>query len=321
VPLTKRVRTAAAVLAGRLHHADGGDHRSAAPGCRARRSFPFESPTTGSYAATSVGKSRDYTVEGGLRRVADAFGLGVSMIQRKSAAQSERRRSSWWWWSAVIVVLAGLGASGSALASGPPRQLVYRVTHSVFGDIGTYTNTIEPAANGTLVSTQANFDVRVLGVNMYHERAQRTERWQGNRLVAFDGVTDKGHGPVVVKGVARGNEFVITSPQGTFDAPASVRPANPWSANFLSANEMMRVDTGRVEPVRVSGGEEASVTVGLDTIATRKYEIDGNTKYTVWLDAQGVPVQFAVDDNTGKVTFVLAKCVRCGPASVQLGAN
>jgi hypothetical protein len=242
------------------------------------------------------------------------------MIQRNPAARSGLRRLPWLR-LAIIAALAGMSAAGPAAASGPPLQLVYRVSHSLFGDIGTYINTVEPEGSGTVVLTQAQFDVRMLGVTMYHEVAQRTERWQGNRLVSFDGVTDKGHGPVVVKGVARGNTFVITSPLGTFDAPATVHPANPWSANFLHVNEMMRVDTGRVEPVHVTGGEQTLVTVGLDPVTARKYEIDGNTKYTVWLDGRGVPIKFAVDDNSGKVTFVLDKCIHCGPAPVQLGAN
>jgi hypothetical protein len=242
------------------------------------------------------------------------------MIQQNPAAPSRLRRLTWLRITA-IAALGGILAAGPAAASDLPRQLIYRVAHSVFGDIGTYINTVEPDGTATLVLTQAHFDVRMLGVRLYQEVAQRTERWQGNRLVSFDGVTDTGHGPVKVKGVARGDEFVITSPQGTFDASATVHPANPWSANFLRANEMMRPDTGRVEPVHVSGGEEAAVTVGFDTVAARKYEIDGTTKYTVWLDGRGVPVKFAVDDNTGKVTFTLDKCIRCAPAAVQLGAN
>jgi hypothetical protein len=221
----------------------------------------------------------------------------------------------------LLAATALLTAAGQAAASGPPRQLIYRVTHSVFGEVGTYINTVEPDGTGTLVLTQARFDVRMLGIAMYHEVAERTERWQGDRLVAFSGVTDKGQGRVEVKGVARGNQFVITSPQGTFDAPATVHPANPWSANFLRSRVMMRPDTGRVEAVQVTGGEATAVTVGLDTVAARKYEIAGSTRYTVWLDERGVPVKFVADDNSGKVTFTLSKCVRCGAAAVRLGAN
>ena len=110
---------------------------------------------------------------------------------------------------------------------------------------------------------------------------ERTERWQGNRLVAFRGVTDKGDGPVEVKGEARGNNFVITSPQGTITAPASVHPANPWSSNFLHSNTMMRPDTGKLEQVRIGSGQETAVKLDSANVPAVKYEVDGSSKYTV----------------------------------------
>ena len=113
-------------------------------------------------------------------------------------------------WVAATAMFAALAAAGSAAtAAATPMQLTYQVTHSVFGNIGTYTNTIQPAAGGTTVQTRAHFEVKMLGVNMYREDAQRTERWQGNRLISFNGVTSKGDQSMVVKGEARGNSFVI----------------------------------------------------------------------------------------------------------------
>jgi hypothetical protein len=158
----------------------------------------------------------------------------------------------------------------------------------------------------------------MLGVRMHHEDAERTERWQGNRLIAFRGVTDKGDGPVEVKGEARGNNFVITSPQGSITAPWSVHPANPWSSNFLHSNTMMRPDTGKLEQVRIGGGQETAVKLDSANVPAVKYELDGSTKYTVWLDERGVPVKFLVDDDSGKVTFTLAKCVGCNAEVSQL---
>lgn len=218
---------------------------------------------------------------------------------------------------AVIGVFACLGAAGSALAE-TPAQFIYRVNHSVFGDIGTYTNTVAPGRDGITVQTKAHFEVKMLGVRMYHEDAERTERWQGNRLVAFHGVTDKGEGPAEVKGEARGSNFVITSAQGTITAPGSVHPANPWSSNFLRSNTMMRPDSGKVEQVRVGSGQETAVKVEGATVPAVKYEVDGSAKYTVWIDGRGVPVMFSVDDDTGKVTFTLAKCVGCNTVVSQI---
>ncbi len=220
---------------------------------------------------------------------------------------------------AFVGVFVGVAAAGIAET---PAQFVYRVSHSAFGEIGTYANTVQPSREGVTVQTQAHFEVSMLGVRMYREEAERTEQWQGNRLVSFHGVTDKGKGPVEVKGEARGNSFLISSSQGTVTAPGSVHPANPWSANFLSSNTMMRPDSGRVEQVRVGNGQETTVKIDGAPIPAVKFEIDGSTRYTVWLDGRGVPVMFVVDDDTGKVTFTLAKCVHCGSSELtQLGTR
>ena len=225
---------------------------------------------------------------------------------------------------ALAAMVSGLtaGLAAGTAAAETPAQFIYRVSHSTFGDIGTYSNTVEPGREGTTVQTRAHFEVSMLGVRMYREEAQRTERWQGNRLVSFHGVTNKGDGPVEVKGEARGNGFVITSSsQGTITAPASVHPANPWSNNFLTSSTMMRPDSGKLEQVRVGGGRETTVKIDGATIPAVKFEVDGSTKYTVWLDGRGVPVKFVADDDTGKVTFTLAKCISCGPELTPMGTR
>ena len=205
----------------------------------------------------------------------------------------------------------------SAAKAAVPMQLIYQVTHSKFGEIGTYSNTIEPGAgSSTTVQTKAHFVVKMLGITLHREDAERTERWQGNRLISFSSVTSKGGEPTVVRGEARGNSFVINSPQGTVTAPATVHPANPWSVNFLTSNTMMRPDSGRLERVRVSGGEETVVTIGGRPTRTRKYDVTGDGRYVVWIDGRGVPVQFAANDDGSTVTFSLTRCTGCDSAPV-----
>ncbi|MBV8122337.1 MAG: hypothetical protein JO081_20650 [Alphaproteobacteria bacterium] len=218
----------------------------------------------------------------------------------------------------VGIAAASLWSAAQAVA---PMQLTYRVEHSTFGNIGTYINTIEPSVGGTTtVQTRAHFVVKVLGVTIHREDAERTERWQGNRLISFDGVTSKGDGLTRVQGQARGNSFVINSPLGTITAPPTVHPANPWSANFLASSTMMRPDSGRLERVHVIGGAETVLSIDGGSVRARKYEVDGEGHYTVWLNGQGVPVQFVADDGGGKVTFTLASCTGCDiPLAQRVG--
>ena len=188
-----------------------------------------------------------------------------------------------------------------------PRQLSYDVKHSVFGDIGTYTNMIEASGAVITIKTAAHFLVKAMGIGLHREDAQRVEQWQGDRLVFFHGVTVKNGESTEVSGKAEGNNFVINSPLGTIDAPATVKPANPWSSRSLNSTAMMRVDTGKVEQVKISGGNETNINVDGASTTAREYQITGSTKYKIWIDKRDVPVMFMVDDDSGEVTFTLKK--------------
>jgi hypothetical protein len=209
---------------------------------------------------------------------------------------------------AIVSLLAAMLANDEAAAATAPHVLLYHVEHVTYGDIGTYSNTIERTGDTTTVTTEAHFKVSFLGIVLHREDSKRTERWRKGRLVYFHGVTIKNGEKVELQCEARGDNFIIASPSGTIAAPADVHPANPWSANFLDSRTMMRVDTGMVEKVRVTGGEAASVTIDGATMDTDEYEIDGATRYKIWLsDADKVPVMFSVDDDSGMVTFTLAR--------------
>jgi hypothetical protein len=207
----------------------------------------------------------------------------------------------------ALLALLAAGATHPSPASADVRQLVYDVKHSVFGEIGTYTNVIEASGAIITIKTTAHFLVTALGVGLHREDAARTEQWQGDRLVFFHGITKKNGDTTEVQGKADGNNFVILGPLGTITAPGSVKPANPWSSRSLDSTSMMRVDTGKVEQVKVSGGNQTDVTVDGASTAAREYEITGSTHYKIWIDEHDIPVKFMVDDDSGQVTFTLKK--------------
>lgn len=208
---------------------------------------------------------------------------------------------------AALAVAGLIGLPPGSAAAQTSRNMVYKVTHSTYGDIGTYSNLVQTNGDTTTVTTTVHLAVKVLGIVMHREDDQRTEQWKDNRLVAFHGVTDKNGDKIVVNGRARDDSFIITTPSGTYAAPASVHPANPWSAASLQSTTMMQVDTGKVDPVKVRGGGETTVEVNGTKVAAHEYEIDGGRRSRVWIDQQGVPVKFTVDDDTGVVSFALMR--------------
>ena len=192
--------------------------------------------------------------------------------------------------------------------SAASERMVYRVEHPRYGNIGTYSNAVEKAGNLTTVTTEGHILVSVLGVVLYRQEISRQERWNADRLVSFHGVTTVNGKSVELTGSAEGDRFVLMSPDGPIVAPASVRVANPWSADVLRGDTLLTPDRGRIENVRVKTTEDTSLAINGRATRTKHYEInrlDGTKRYEVWLDDQGTPVQFITYNPNGMVTFTL----------------
>jgi hypothetical protein len=188
------------------------------------------------------------------------------------------------------------------------QKMVYSVHHSRYGDIGTYSNSVEKSGDMTTVTTDAHIQVSLLGVVLYRQDAQRQERWSGNRLVSFHGVTTVNGKAMEMTGAAQGDQFVMMGPEGDTIAPASVKLANPWSSEVLRGKTLLTPDRGRMEDVEVKPAQETMVAVNGKQTRTKRYEIDkldGEKRYEVWLDDSGTPVKFVTFNPNGTVTFTL----------------
>jgi len=199
---------------------------------------------------------------------------------------------------------------GSAVAAGPAAVggeiYQYRVEHPLYGEIGTYTNIIDRTSDGAVVETKLHVAVKVLGITVYTEDAERTEQWQHGRLVSFRGVTDVNGEKLKVSGTAEGGKFLVFTAAGTVEAPASVRPTNPWSAKLLGEGALMSTRTGEVHPAYVSGVVNEAVSLNGAVKKLTRYEIDSDDREFVWFDEAGVPVAFRTETQGASIDFVLA---------------
>lgn len=211
--------------------------------------------------------------------------------------------------SAVLAsVMAMLPAAHAATGS---QRLEYRVQHSKYGEVGTYTNTVERNGDSTTVSSKGRIKVSLLGIPVYSQQFERTERWNGAKLMSFRGVTTENGKKNELSGSAEGENFVLRTPTGTEMAPSTVRPANPWSDTVLGGDMIFTPDEGKLEKVRVTAGKDEPLVINGQTVQARHYRIErseGDKYYEVWLDGEGVPVKFADAGPKETVTFSLASC-------------
>lgn len=217
-----------------------------------------------------------------------------------------------------IAVFSGLAAALGAVQAAPvqaaPQVFVYQVEHPSYGNIGTYSNTIEQSGEAIDVRTQLHVTVKMLGISMFRQEANRLEHWEKGRLISFQGDTDDNGKKIDLDGKAQGDQFVILSPLGTFTAPSRVHPSNPWGPLSLNTDTMMSTKTGKVLQVVVTDMGEATVTLDGQTMKLHQFFVDGDKHQIVWLDGQGVVVAFQTEEAGSPITFVLQRDGKAAPA-------
>ena len=209
---------------------------------------------------------------------------------------------------ASTVVISAVALMSASPASAAIQKFVYEIRHSSYGSIGTYTNAVETSGNKTTVTSEGRIRVAILGIVLYRQDFDRIERWMGNRLMSFQGLTTTNGRATEVKGEAEGDKFAVNSPNGSFTAPADVKIANPWSDVVLKGSAMMTPDRGLVEDVTIRPAEMTELAINGSKVRARRYEIarlSGEKRYEVWMDDEGTPVMFNVNTRRGLVTFTL----------------
>jgi hypothetical protein len=207
------------------------------------------------------------------------------------------------------VVLSALLLGVMPAAGAAETTFEYKIEHPRYGDIGTYANVVRSVGDAYEIQTELHVAVKVLGIVMHREDAKRTERWQGDRLVSFEGVTITNGDRLEIRGEAQGDNFVVTTPAGKITAPASVHPSNPWGAKILDADVEMSTKNGRVDKVVVSGGNEEPTTFDGKNLMLRRYQIDGPKRQVVWLDKSDVVVAFRTIEDGTPIDFILSSLV------------
>jgi Domain of unknown function (DUF6134) len=217
--------------------------------------------------------------------------------------------------SGVALVAGCVLAVPADSARAAPQTYLYQVEHPTYGNIGTYTNTVSRDGDNVEVRTQVHIAVKVLGIRLFHQDADRTEEWENGRLVSFQSDTDDNGKKIDVNGRAQDGGFVISSPLGQISAPPQVHPSNPWAPQVLETDMMMSSKTGKVIPVAVKNTGETSVTFDGRTMKLHQFFVDSDKHQIVWVDDEGIVQAFQTEEQGTRINFVLKH--RPVPAEMQ----
>ena len=235
----------------------------------------------------------------------------------------------------VFICMAIIGALAvNETAHAGQQTYSYTVEHPFYGEIGTFTNTVHDADGLVQMDSQLRVEIRVLGVAVFQQDADRSEVWRGNRLISFRSVSHKNGERLEVSGEATDKGFVVTSPSGKNLSTANVAPSDPWAIKGLGAAVVVSTESGAIENVEISGGEASTVIVQGLPAPVHHFHVRTDTekdKWEVWLDEQGVPIKFRSIESDTPIDFVLggsaapgasdARYVSAAPSPFYVGAR
>jgi len=218
-------------------------------------------------------------------------------------------------WGGIIGLMILLATSGELAAAS--RTYNYSIEHGDYGAIGTYSDTIDQVGDQRRIDTKLRVAVKIIGITVYREDADRTEIWQGDRLVTFHSLTTVNGKPIAVDGAARPDGFSVTSPSGTVLGPARLYTSSPWSVTLPMPAMLLSTKSGRIEPAQViDAGMTTETVLGRD-LPVHHYEVLTGKRQDVWTDRNGVPVHFRTVESGAPVDFVLKSDSRAAVAERQ----
>lgn len=227
---------------------------------------------------------------------------------------SESRRAFMRLTGAILAVCAS--TIGSSLAMPAPTetpapatagQMVYTYTvrHPLYGEIGTFTDTIGRTPDAMHIDGRLRIAVKFLGIVVYRQDSDITAVMRDDRLVSLQSITNKEGEFLEVRGEAQGDQFVVNATGGSFAGPATSLPSDPFVLKGTGEGSMIFTDTGQIIDVQVSGGDHSTVRVNGNPVSARRFVVEGVTRREVWLDSQGIPVKFRVVEGGTPIDFVL----------------
>lgn len=208
----------------------------------------------------------------------------------------------------AVAIAGALGLSvigGAAPALAGQQLYTYSVVHPIYGEIGTFTDTVDRNPEATRIDAHLRVAVTILGVVAYREESDTTEVLRGNRLVSLQSVTNKDGRHLEVHGEAQGDQFMVNATTGAYAAPATIAPSDPWVLKRTGEELVVSTSTGKMVQVQVSGGEYDTVSVGGASVPARHYIVNGDKRQEVWLDSREIPIKFRSIENGTPIDFVL----------------
>ncbi len=190
---------------------------------------------------------------------------------------------------AAATLALALAGVGNASATATPTEWSFTVRLDG-KPIGTHRFVLASASDGPrALSSEAQFDVRLLGVSLYRYRHRVSERWADGCLTSIDAHTDDNGRRTEVRGQAQDGSFDLQVRDTGRPAPAPAAPPGClmsfayWNPALAEQTRLLDPGSGRVESVVITVPRAVPADLNAQAQPVRGLHIGGLAKpIDVW---------------------------------------
>jgi hypothetical protein len=183
--------------------------------------------------------------------------------------------------SITLAGMISLLVAGHAMAE-QTRQWRF---HVFFDDtpIGYHTFTLSGSRSQRVLTSQADFMVKILFIEAYSYEHSATEHWSGDCLQRMLSVSNDNGEKYRVDGEWQGDKFVIDTRQGSTQLAGCVMSFAYWNPAILQQDQLLNPQNGEYVKVTVRSLGHENLRLGDQTIPSERYLLNADgRRITLW---------------------------------------
>lgn len=140
----------------------------------------------------------------------------------------------------------------------------------------------------SMLTSTANFKVKVLFINAYNYQHVAREHWNGDCLASLDARTEENKDITQVKGTLDGNQFpvempVAKRPKAPQSLPACIMTFAYWNSKMLTQNKLLNPQTGEWLDVKIRSLGTESIDVHGQSVPAEHFKLEATKmKIDLW---------------------------------------
>jgi hypothetical protein len=191
------------------------------------------------------------------------------------------KRLSW------VLTFSLIAFAGEVMATEFNREWRFRAT--LDGDpIGHHHFFLRNQGEERVLTSEADFEVKLLFVKVYEYDHIARERWTGDCLKQIDSTTNDNGSRYTVAGSMQTDSFTVNNQQGRSRLRQCIMSFAYWNPAMLQQDLLLNPQTGEYVGVSVSPLGKETFSVGNRQVAAEKYLLlaEGN-QITLWYSVEG----------------------------------